>query len=969
MTATSTNLLRHVRQLAAARAFEQWTDHQLLEHFAAGRDETMFALLVRRHGPMVLGLCRRLLGHEQNAEDAFQAVFLLLARKADSIRQADVGGWLYRVAYHVAVRARAQTAKRQQRVGAASRAAQGPARLAGPTSADPVSEATWNELQQIVDEEIQRLPEDLRSALVLCYLESKTQEEAARLLGWSKGTLRRRLDRGRELLRRRLIRRGLAPMAALTASLFADAGAPAAVTATLVTTTVRSAMSGTASASIVGLVEAGGVVMSAGKAKTATVLLLAASLLGGAGVYFLASPQRQQGTPLLALRAGEGKADTPRSAKPDTAKTAEIQGRVLDPDGKPVSGAKLVITYSAGKEIPHKVWAVSAADGRFAFAVPMKDVDDGFSEKPWEDTYVVAAAEGYGFAAAQVGKSGAAELTLRLVKDDVPIRGRIIDLEGKPVAGARIQIGNNMLGMPKKGDLTNFVGELKASKRTWWNHLTWLYSPAFDLLFPPVTTGADGRFVIKGIGRERIVQLRIEGPTIATQEVDVMTRAIETIQRPQAQDQPKETMVTYHGANCEFLAAPSRPVVGIVRDKGTGKPLAGAIVEGDTSVGHSRSGFIQTTTDKDGCYRLDGLPKADGNRILVRTNAYLPPSGNAMSNQMPYISSVKKVDNPLGLGPVSVDFALKRGIWVKGHITDKATGKPLRAGVEYYCFSDNPNAKEIAFEGRSDHHRGSREDGLFQIAVLPGHGLIAVRAYQDRYIRGVGADKIKGRRYQGQDNLFITVPYFVIAGNYNMLVEIDPKPGDESIRCDMALDPGRTLKGAVLDTDGKPLAGARIAGRKDGGFWEDNAGSDFTVENLKPNKLRVLQFVHEGRKLSGYLILRGDERDPIRVQLKPGGTLTGRVVTPSGKPLSSVRVNCQTQMVHQGQRLYLAEFTVYPDKDGRFRIDGLVAGVKYGLSVSRSNLQETIAGGNPKDLVVKPGEAKDLGDLRVKPME
>jgi hypothetical protein len=497
-----------------------------------------------------------------------------------------------------------------------------------------------------------------------------------------------------------------------------------------------------------------------------------------------------------------------------------------------------------------------------------------------------------------------------------------------------------------------------------------LYSPAFDLLFPPVTTGADGRFVVKGIGRERIVQLRIEGPTIATQEVEVMTRASETIQLPEARDQPKGQMVAYYGANCEFLAAPSRPVVGIVRDKDTGKPLAGAIVKGDTRAGHGRSGFIQTTTDKEGRYRLDGLPKADGNQILVRTNDYVPPIENEKSNQQPYLSVRKRAGNPLGLGPVTVDFDLKRGVWVQGRITDKATGKPLGAGVEYYCFNDNPNAKEIqSFGVRVDHWRSSREDGLFQIAALPGRGLITVRAYEDRYIRGVGADKIKGRRDQGQNDVFITAPYFVYAGNYHMLVEIDPKPGEESIRCDVALDPGRTLNGTVLDTDGKPLAGARIADLRDGGFWEDNAGSEFTIANLKPNKLRVLQFAHKGRKLSGYLILRGEEKDPIRVQLKPCGTLTGRIVTPSGKPLPSVRVNCQAQMQHKGQPFYLAEFIVYPDKDGRFRIVGLIAGWKYELSVMRSNRQATIAGGNPKDLAIEPGETKDLGDLTVKPSE
>jgi DNA-directed RNA polymerase specialized sigma24 family protein len=148
MSGTSANLLRHVHQLVEVQRIGSLSDHQLLERFAAQRDEAAFALLVRRHGPMVFGVCRRVLGHEQDAEDAFQAVFLILARKAGAIRRADVGGFLYRVAYHLALRARGRAVKslrRDQRAEAAP-------------PAEPLVDVTWREMRQVVDEELQRLP-------------------------------------------------------------------------------------------------------------------------------------------------------------------------------------------------------------------------------------------------------------------------------------------------------------------------------------------------------------------------------------------------------------------------------------------------------------------------------------------------------------------------------------------------------------------------------------------------------------------------------------------------------------------------------------------------------------------------------------------------------------------------------------------------------------------------------------------
>ena len=174
---------------------DEASDRQLLERFVRRRDQPAFAALLRRHGPMVLGVCRRVLRHEQDAEDAFQATFLVLAKKAHGLRRPErLANWLYGVAYRTAQHARGRETRRCQHEREA----------ASMSAAKDEPETFGQELRRLLEEELHRLPEKYRAPLVLCYLEGKTNEEAARLLGWPVGSMSFRLARGRELLRERL---------------------------------------------------------------------------------------------------------------------------------------------------------------------------------------------------------------------------------------------------------------------------------------------------------------------------------------------------------------------------------------------------------------------------------------------------------------------------------------------------------------------------------------------------------------------------------------------------------------------------------------------------------------------------------------------------------------------------------------------------------------------------------------------
>ncbi len=187
-------VLHYIRQMASAPANQELTDKELLESFVACRDEGAFGALVQRHGALVWGVCRRVLRQDQDAEDAFQATFLVLARKAGRVRwQADVGNWLYAVAMRTAIKAKSGASRRCGREGP----------LQDMPATEMNAESAWLEIKPILDEELNRLPLKYRAPVVLHYFEGKTYAQAAQALGWPAGTVSTRLAQARHLLRGR----------------------------------------------------------------------------------------------------------------------------------------------------------------------------------------------------------------------------------------------------------------------------------------------------------------------------------------------------------------------------------------------------------------------------------------------------------------------------------------------------------------------------------------------------------------------------------------------------------------------------------------------------------------------------------------------------------------------------------------------------------------------------------------------
>jgi RNA polymerase sigma factor (sigma-70 family) len=286
-------LLEFLRSALGARCPGDPTDADLLERFADRRDEEAFATLLQRHGPLVLNVCRRVLDNAEDADDAFQATFLVLVRKAVSIRKGgSLASWLHGVALRVALEARTRAARRRAHEQQGER----------PGHADPGLDVAARELRSILDEELEHLPSKYRAPLVLHYLAGKTKDETARQLGWSEGTVSGRLARARDLLRNRLVRRGLLPSGGVLATAFASQEAHAAVSAVLAETTLKAAAlfaagevaAGAGAARVVALTERVVRTMYLSKLKIATAVLLLATAVGlGAGGLIYRPPAGQ----------------------------------------------------------------------------------------------------------------------------------------------------------------------------------------------------------------------------------------------------------------------------------------------------------------------------------------------------------------------------------------------------------------------------------------------------------------------------------------------------------------------------------------------------------------------------------------------------------------------------------------------------------------------------------------------------
>ncbi len=496
----SDSLVRSLGSLFDGGSVAGLSDRQLLERFTAARDsagEAAFAALVARHGPMVLDLCHQLLGDLHHAEDAFQAVFLVLARRSQSIRDPDLlANWLYGVALRTARCAKRQHDCRRKKEEADT--------MRRPVSGSPslLEEPVQPAEQPMIDREqaealhseISRLPTSFRLAVVLCYFDGLTLDEAARRLRCPAGTLRSRLARARDNLRRALTRRGVILPAAALAAALAPRSASASITSHLCETTAHAATQFAVGQSAAPLASALALeVLKSMLFHKLKFLALAVLLFGAVAT--------SAGFLTLAPATNDEPQTSRPAKKPDPAVQGRmtVAGRVLDPAGKPVANVSVDVigrprtpSVADNESMNPRVLlgrGETDTDGRFQF-----DAARTASTRFFE-IHALASFPGFGLGWAELNPDAEKPGSDIGLRREQVIRGKLVDLSGQPAAGVELRITS--VGRPT--DIGTFDGVS-----------LWDARLAGMRVWPrPVTTDQEGRFTVVGIGRDVNVSLEV----------------------------------------------------------------------------------------------------------------------------------------------------------------------------------------------------------------------------------------------------------------------------------------------------------------------------------------------------------------------------------------------------------------------------------------------------------------------------
>jgi RNA polymerase sigma factor (sigma-70 family) len=913
MTTTQAGVvLQHIHRLASQPASTA-DDLALLERYRVGRDELAFTELMRRHGPMVLGVCRRVLGNPHDADDAFQATFLTLASKSASInRSGSVGGWLYQVAFNTALKSKEKVASRQRREQRAS----------SRTPADPLDEVTGRELLAMLDEEMASLPSRQREPLVLCYLEGRTRDEAARALGWSLGTLKRRLEEGRERLHQRLARRGIAlPAALLATGVFAPI-VPAALTASVLGT------AGGKVAPPVAFVSAGVWRVVRSRFKVVVAALLMAGLVAGIGLL--------AGRPPAAAPQKKG------SAAPvvEDRKEMAVTGRVVDAASKPVSGAR--VGLAAGPYAHRDGWAqmgppvllgqtTSDKDGRFRLTAPATSSARHYLVK----LYATAGGHGLGQEMLDVNLAEH-DVLLRLPKEQ-SIRGRLMDLQGAGVAGAVVRV-HKVWGQGRK----NLVG--------------WFSQPVVGLQAWPeaVTTDSDGRFQVRGLSSDLTVTLRVADDRFAVQNREVDTRA---------DGRPAETT---------WPLAPAHILEGTVLCADTRKPMPQARVEvmslvageGGTDAPPRGRGTVECRCDDRGRFQVNTIA---GTRYSVRAVA---PAGQ------PYLAAAQEVGPAKGTTRQKVDLLLPRGRLVRGIVKEAPSGKPV-AGAAVQ-FQPRTAYYSDLFWGWNDETR-TGPDGRFALAVPSLTGTVLVKGPTPDFVHVEVSDgkflsmkKPIGLRHYPDGLADIDLKPDAAVPE----VQITLRRGT-TVRGQI-LDPdGQPVKWALMYCPSYIPVGYRYSGQpvmvRDGRF---------EVPGVDPaGKLRLYFFGNKELGATVEMSAKEAIRAPLKVTLRPCGKAKVRFIGVDGKPIpKSVPVQLELVVTPGGLpptpfgAIALKDLTAdlarvghhvqwTEEEDGAWTLGRLIPGATYRFRVSMDELG--LAGSKPQDFVVEAGKTRQLPDVKV----
>ncbi len=453
-----------------------------------------------------------------------------------------------------------------------------------------------------------------------------------------------------------------------------------------------------------------------------------------------------------------------------------------------------------------------------------------------------------------------------------------------------------------------------------------------------------------------VANLELRGDTVAYKSLTVATRAMSPLTQEHLESDTDRSQV--FGKDFTFEAFPSQPIVGTVRDAATGQPLAGVGIESWLLAGTKIGGIrvLRAETDQKGNYRLVGMPRGTGNRVLVLPN-----------DDQPYFMRQLTVPPAPATGSATLDIELHRGLWIIGRVTDRVTGDPVLASVHYLPFRSNTDASRIPeFDvnrsvGGDQHRYRTRPDGTFRMPGMPGRAIVGAQAILATYRRGFGTKEIKGLQKNGHFDTFLNP---IPAG----ITWPDAAGGDQSAED----GPGRRVRpdprsggiGPHARCGSCRPAGQRLRRR---GTQSLHLGSrcpfDVCGGQLGPaGDERTIVIRNEKRSLGKFVVLKFDQKTPrtMTVQLEPTAILAGRLMDEDGIPLKGITLEAQPL---PGGDFWPRLSPIVCQPDGTFEYKEIPTGCRYSLLASGQSFGFATA---VKEVAVESGKTVRLGDIKLK---